>query len=132
MGIFTAIMTAFLLGAHSGCIAPEYPTEYLSGYVLEYSPAEAEKVYELVEEPEYESADECAEIGDASPYWVDSEVRDGAVECGACGANVTEYQMVLSYDGSEWVEVCGSCYELFATESPEHRAYGESMVNEGR
>lgn len=64
------------------------------------------------------------------PYWVDGTCVVEPAECGACGAWVDEHYSVLSYDGTEWVDVCGSCYELFASEPPEDRAYGEQMARE--
>jgi len=66
------------------------------------------------------------------PSWADPEIHEGAAECGACGAELTEYREILSYDGSEWVPCCDFCWALFATESPESRAYAEQMASERR
>ena len=64
------------------------------------------------------------------PSWADPEIHEGAAECGACGAELTEYREILSYDGTEWVPCCDFCWALFATESPEHRAMNEQLAAE--
>lgn len=61
------------------------------------------------------------------PYWADSTVIEEPAECGACGSWVEGHRSILSYDGMEWVPVCDSCFELFATESLEHRQYAEEQ-----
>ena len=115
-----AIIIAAFITAGAPCAAPEDCLS-LNGYMA------VEEAVEYAEIPEYVGIEEAE---NAEPYWIDSEVHRESAECGACGAELTEYRMVLSYDGTEWVAVCDSCFELFASEEPEHRAIGEECAKE--
>lgn len=38
------------------------------------------------------------------------------IECGSCGAHVIEWWKVRNIDNTDFVEVCGKCYDLVAYE----------------
>jgi len=65
----------------------------------------------------------------ACPYWADPEIHHESAECGACGAELSEYREILSYDGEDWVPCCDYCWVLFATESLDSRAMNEQIAH---